>query len=211
MEEENIVDIAFLFGLDYVFNRLGNSKGELIFLIFQKSSSLKTALKYVIHNMLYTQDIEELSSIFKVPSYFLNTLKLRSNAAGICNICDKYFTKIRMHLKTSHNLDIKSIDKFGEYFSEEAYFYLPLSVRDVDVVNEVTTLGDDNKVPNENIISCREDMKKYKKATYFSSCSEIPDSIVCMECGKIIERTKKKKHAALHRRSDVFECANCCR
>ena len=75
MEEENIVDIAFLFGLDYVFNRLGNSKGELIFLIFQKPSSLKKVLKYLIHNILCTQNIEELSNTFKVSKHFLNLLK----------------------------------------------------------------------------------------------------------------------------------------
>ena len=192
MEEENIVDIAFLFGLDYVFNRLGNSKGELIFLIFQKPSSLKKVLKYLIHNILCTQNIEELSNTFKVSKHFLNLLKWRTNEAGICNICDKYFTKIRLHLKVAHNLDIPLIDKFGKYFSEGAYFYLPLSVRDVDILNEVTAIGNDD-MTIENIVSCREDMKKYKKATYFSRCCEIPQSIVCMECGKIIDRNKKKK------------------
>ena len=209
MEGENIFDLAFLFGLNYVMTRLNNSNNESLDLIFQVPSKLKIAFKYMIRYWSVNTPLEDLSKFFNVSTYILDLIGSRIHKTGICNICDKYYIQIRRHLRLYHNLSFKLVDQFGEMFSNSSYFYLPSSVKDVDIINESITIGATKKISNGQIISCKEDMKKYMAIPYFAKCMDDPNLIICVECGKIVSKSNKRGHLANHRKYDPFECAKC--
>ena len=121
MEGENIFDLAFLFGLNYVMTRLNNSNNESLDLIFQVPSKLKIAFKYMIRYWSVNTPLEDLSKFFNVSTYILDLIGSRIHKTGICNICDKYYIQIRRHLRLYHNLSFKLVDQFGEMFSNSSF------------------------------------------------------------------------------------------
>ena len=208
MEEECIFDIAFLLGIDFLSEHIYKCKKDIIYLLLQVGSKFTRALVKIIENLVVVQKLELVSAKLTIPVNLTDLFLYKVAPSGVCNICDKYFIKLLRHLNINHNLSKPLVQEHANLFKSTSYFYQPASYKSLELEKSLDENPYFSRTQVDKIIKLN-DVKVGIATSYFASCTDNTNNMLCVECGKIITKKNRPKHYALHRRADSVECAKC--
>ena len=209
MEEECIFCMAFLLGIDFLSSHIANSKREIVFLLLQVTSKFANTLRKILQNLEISQDLVTVSERLTIPLYLTDLFVEKPYHSGVCNICDRYYIQLQRHLHLHHSISRDLLKEHATLFQKSTYFYQPSIYK---------TLENSQPALEENQFLLKSHREKLIKAndslialapSYFANTRENSNSILCIECGKIIDKKNRSKHYSLHRRTDMVECSKC--
>ena len=207
--EENNFNLTFLLGTEYILLHQKTTKKKLLEMIpFSRSNFIDRLQKILIYLSTF-KTLDWLSSTFHISKYLLESIVSSYKSCGICNVCNVYYSKIRKHLKSAHSLKVDLINYHSYLFSKTFYFYMPKDFRFIQeslafagkmkpkIKKPVTV----TKVPPMKIL--------FELPNLTSDSLRTPNSVICGECGEVVEKTKKKNHIRTHQRNQIIGCPVC--
>jgi hypothetical protein len=212
---ENWFDIAFLMGREYL-NSLSMDPSDLDvqnFLLESGSKFLK-GLPRIITSMISNIGLETLSKRMCVPKAFIESLDPDVSRGGRCNICDRYYSRLRNHLKKTHYFNLLEIIAYNALFGESNYYYMPsvfksledfpLDIRKIVKKRKQKLNPVKEPRPEDNFMNKRLTKKPISKLD-----EEQFGGFVCKICGKMVKRNKRKPHMKNHRECGLLDCPRC--
>ena len=208
MENECIFDLAFFLGVNYLSEHINKCTNEITSLLLQVSSSFAKNLKKIIESLVLVDSLENIASSLSISTNTTELLLFKVFPSGVCNICDKYFMRLQYHLRHRHKLPKHLVKAHSKLYKNDLYFYQPI---DFKALQHEDSVNKNQRLPRKQAVEIHEldEVRSGMQASYFTTCSENSENILCMECGKIIAKENRTKHYAIHRRADNIECAKC--
>ena len=213
--ESNLFDVALLLGIKAVTGSVKLSIQEPFFdSLCNNQSKFSKKLPLLLYQAIRGMDIDILSNNLFISNYFIRLLNPRNDRCGRCLICDKYYSRIKKHLKLVHMIESESVYVYANIFGEGSYFYMPLENRKAEEFTDyssktkkpVIKTVDDPMIEGTNLPLSKGNFKNK-----ILSRVELTKSncVICGDCGKIITQSNKYDHAKNHRRNETVKCPIC--
>ena len=129
-------------------------------------------------------------------------------------MCDKYFSKVKRHLKQGHLVGDDSVHVYANIFGEDSYFYMPTENRKLEEFpadsSKIKKLLDNAPEVIAKLTN-NSDILKEKYKYKMLSRIELSKSncLICGDCGKIITKNNKYDHLKNHKKNELLKCPNC--
>lgn len=142
------------------------------------------------------------ASFFSISDFFIELIKIEEKRSGFCNICLRYKSILKDHLRHSHSLSQSLANIHATIFSNTCYFPMPKAFKTLENFKE--SLGKPKKkpIPMKKPLSDQE--IAYAKSRLTSANSKI-----CKKCGEPILSSSYKSHMRSHRHNDIVKCPTC--
>lgn len=196
--DESEIDLAFLIGLNKALDLTLMTQKNYYERIYNTPSPFLKNLPTLLSSIGGVFGIANLSVFFSIPTYTLRLINTKINRlerCGRCLICDRYYSKIKVHLKSVHKVTTECAYVYMRMFSEKSYFYMPSEPIEFD--------------QDYNLKGLVEIPPAIKKIKIDTSLERETKDYLCELCGKILPQTKKKEHVRGHKRNIIVECPIC--
>lgn len=200
---ENLTDLIFLLGTDCIKPELLASETLLEAIDPIKSAFIRNLVQ-IVNLILIDKDLEAVSTMLSLSPNFLKLLKPAKVLQGRCNICDKYFMKIKEHLVKTHLLNRNQVKSHETLFGSQEYFFMPMEYKHYE--NGIQT--NYNKFSPGKLID-RVIKSNHPVALVSKLELEAAESSICADCGRIVPACQKYEHARNHRRNEMVQCPGC--
>lgn len=149
------------------------------------------------------------AAYFGISDFFIELITAEGKRSGFCNICLRYASKLKEHLRYGHSLSQSLANIHETFFSNSSYFPMPRAFKTLESFNESlrknTTLESQTKNKPIPVIKplCAQEV------AYAKSRLSSPNSKICKKCGNSVLSTCYKSHMRSHLHNEIVKCLTC--
>ena len=210
--EENLYDTALLLGPKYIHRKLSTSEKSLHLIINHNKSIFFQNLLRIINDLLTRNETTSIVTKLKLSKYSIEMFSTIYPLSAICNLCGRYFFRIKGHLIDRHLLTEDQADKHESLFELKGYYYMPKDYKKQEELNLLLSKNKRNKTPKSKLKKAKilittpkpKEIKLYSKSEL-----EQQNAMICGDCGEFISDKDRLKHIRGHQRNQILTCPNC--